>query len=124
MPGGAASPALLPGGRLLFVSPVAKLAGTNPSVSVLYAQAPGEQAKALTFTSMNVSDLTVLEDGRVLFVGSRPGETNHGATTCGLFTINNDGTEITDFSRPQNRPAVIRRPRQVGGNRIFYLVSE
>jgi hydrazine synthase alpha subunit-like protein/WD40 repeat protein len=123
-PGGAANPALLPDGRLLFVSPVAKLGVTNPAASVLYAQAPGESPKALTFTSMNVSDPTVLEDGRVLFVGTQPSETNHGAASCALYTINNDGTEITDFSRPQTRPAFIRRPRQVGGNRIFYLVSE
>jgi hydrazine synthase alpha subunit-like protein len=122
--GGAASPAVLPDGRLLFVSPVAKLDGTNQTVSVLYAQAPGKQPQALTFTSMNVSDPTVLEDGRILFVGTRPGETNHGAASCALYTINNDGTEITDFSRPQNRSAVIRRPKQVGGNRIFYLVPE
>jgi len=124
MPGGAASPGLLPDGRLLFVAPVPRNGATHPAASVLYAQAPGEQPKALTFTSLSVSDPSVLEDGRILFVGTRLSEKKDGVATCGLYTINNDGTEIAQFSRPKERPAVIRRPRQIGGNRIFYLVSE
>jgi Tol biopolymer transport system component len=120
MPGGAANPALLPDGRLLFISPVAKT-GDTPT-GVLYSQGPGEQPKALTFTSVSVSDPTVLEDGRILFVGTR--QTNKGTVTCGLYTINNDGTEISEFSRPEDRPGTIRRPRQVDGTRILYLVSQ
>lgn len=124
MPGGAASPGLLPDGRLLFVSPVPRIGATNPAASVLYAQAPGEQPGALTFTSLSVSDPSVLDDGRILFVGTRPSEKKNGVATCGLYTINNDGTEIAQFSRPKEPAAGIRRPRQVAGNRIFYLVSE
>jgi hypothetical protein len=124
MPGGAASPNLLPDGRVLFVSPMTKLGATNPAASVLYAQAPGEQPKALTFTSLSVSDPSVLDDGRILFVGTWLSEKKDGMATCGLYTINNDGTEITQFSRAQERPTLIRRPRQIGGNRIFYLVSK
>jgi hypothetical protein len=124
MPGGAASPNLLPDGRVLFVSPVTKIGATHPAAGVLYAQAPGEQPKALTFTPLSVSDPSVLDDGRILFVGTKLGAKQQGMVTCGLFTINNDGTEITQFSRPQEQRILINRPRQIGGNRIFYLVSE
>jgi hypothetical protein len=122
--GGAASPNLLPDGRVLFVSPVTKIGATNPAAGVLYAQRPGEQPKALTFTSLSVSDPSVLDDGRILFVGTRLSEKKDGRATGGLYTINNDGSEITQFSRAQEQPTLIRRPRQIGGNRIYYLVSE
>jgi hypothetical protein len=124
MPGGAASPALLPDGRLLFVSPVDKVGETNQPAGVLYAQARGQQPQALTFTSVSVSTPSVLEDGRILFVGTRPRGTKEGVSSCALYTINNDGTEIAEFSRPQASPTLICRPRQIGGNRIIYLVSE
>lgn len=124
MSGGAASPGLLPDGRLLFVAPVPRIGAPHPTASVLYAQAPGEQPQALTFTSLSVSDPSVLEDGRILFVGTRLSGKNDGLATRGLYTINNDGTEITQFSRPQEQPTFIGRPRQIGGNRIFFLVSE
>ena len=120
--GGAASPDLLPDGRLIFVSPVRKIGAPNQLSATLYAQAPGQQPQALTFTTISVSDPCVLDDGRILFVGAR--RTGDVTAASALYTINNDGTEIAQFSRSQDGPSLIRQPRQISGKRIGYLVSE
>ena len=122
MAGGAANPAWLPDERVLFVSPVPRVGATNAAAGVLYAQTGGHEPQALTFTSMSVSDPTVLQDGRILFVGRRSGRVAQDTPTCGLYTINNDGTEMTQFSG--TIAGLIRQPRQTGGHHISYLLAK
>jgi hypothetical protein len=118
VPGGAMDPALLPNGNLIFVSPVPKTTGTNsPQLRpALFTQAPGGRPQQLTFGSLGIADPTVLSDGRILFVAEdRPA----GPT---LFTINNDGTEVTAFAAPMASAATIRQPRQSDDGRVVFLV--
>ena len=119
-PGGAMNPALLPDGSLVFVSPVPKTGGTdlNHQPSALYAQSPGGQSRRLTFSSRSVVEPTVLSDGRILFVSS------DFASGPALFTINNDGTEITAFAEQQDRGTRIERPRELADGRMVYVISK
>ena len=72
MPGGAAAPALLADGSLVFASPVPKLgqAGATARPPQLYAQLPGARPRQLTFGVSGAADPTVLLDGRILFVSA------------------------------------------------------
>ncbi|MGO8699584.1 MAG: hypothetical protein ACLQVY_17935 [Limisphaerales bacterium] len=118
IPGGAMNPALLPNGNLVFVSPVPRTAGTNSLQlrSALFTQSAGGKPQQLTFGSLGVADPTVLADGRILFVAEgRPS----GST---LFTMNNDGTEVTAFAAPTASANTIRQPRQCDDGRILFLM--
>jgi hypothetical protein len=124
VPGGAKDPALLPDGSLLFVSPVATLGGTGSiaRVSALYVVSPGGKPRQLTFSSASVSDPTVLADGRILFVSVQPAAAN-SKTGQGLYTINNDGTEISAFAGQHDESSVLQRPRQLEDGRIVFVVA-
>jgi hypothetical protein len=131
MPGGAMNPAWLPGGRFVFSAPVPRFvsgAQSNPPVPVaaLYTlSVTGGVPMRLTFGAMGANDPTVLSDGRILFVSGIPGgrlETTSNAPTS-LFTINNDGTEITAFAAQHDAPAFLRRPRELDDGRIVFVAS-
>ena len=125
MPGGAMNPALLPDGSLVFASPVPKINGTHsgqPS-SALYVQSPGAQPRRLTFSSRSIANPTMLSDGRILFVSTVPPKTSDSASGPALFTINNDGTEITAFSGQEDPKVRIERPRELADGRVIYLVT-
>ncbi len=125
MPGGAISPALLPDGGLVFVSPAVGIRGTNSGkqASALYVQPLSGTPQRLTFSSRNVADPEMMADGRILFVASpQPADGVPGSGT-GLFTINNDGTEVTAFARPAPAGSVIERPRLLPGGRIAIVVA-
>jgi len=40
----------------------------------------------------------------------------------GLFTVNNDGTEITAFAGPEDPASVIQQPRLLADGRVVFLV--
>jgi hypothetical protein len=126
MPGGAMSPALLPDGSLVFASPVPKIGGANPSQppSALYVQSPGDQPRRLTFSSRSITEPTMLADGRILFVSTQPSESSNSVSGPVLFTINNDGTEITAFAGPEDAASVIQQPRLLADGRVVFLVSK
>jgi hypothetical protein len=126
VPGGAMNPALLPDGSFVFASPVPKIGGTNSSQqpSALYAQSPGGQPRRLTFNSRSITGPTVFSDGRILFVSSGPPDSSESASGPALFTINNDGTEITAFAERQDRSTRIERLRELADGRMVYLVSK
>jgi hypothetical protein len=126
MPGGAMSPALLADGSLVFASPVPRIGGTQTSQppSALYAQAPGGQPRRLTFGTLRGSDATVLSDGRILFVCEKSPEPANPAAGPELFTVNNDGTEITAFAERLDPGVVIERPRELADGRVVFLVSK
>lgn len=123
--GGAMNPVLLPDGNLVFASPVPKLGGTNFNQprSAIYVQTPGGQPRRLTFSSRSITELTMLSDGRILFVSTPPSESSNSGSGPALFTINNDGTEITAFAEPENI-ASIRRPRALADDRVVFLASK
>lgn len=125
MPGGAMSPTLLPNGSLVFISPVPKIDGAKASrrPSALFVQSPGGQPRQLTFGSSPVLDSTVLSDGRILFAALQspsPGS----APECALYTINNDGTEITEFAEQKLPVSLMAQPRQISGGRVAFLVPK
>ena len=126
MPGGAMSPTLLPTGSLVFASPVPKIGGTNSSQppSALYVQSPGGQPRQLTFSSRGITEPTMLADGRILFVSTLPPEASYAGSGPALFTINNDGTEITAFAGPEDPASAIQQPRLLADGRVVFLVSK
>jgi hypothetical protein len=126
IPGGAMNPALLPDGSVIFASPVPKIGGTNSHQppSALYVQSPGGQPRQLTFSSYGIADPTMLSDGRILFVSTQPPESSNSPFSPALFTINNDGTEITAFAGQEDPVVRIGRPRELEDGRVVYLVSK
>jgi hypothetical protein len=125
VPGGAMDPALLSDGSLLFVSPVPKLGVPNPPTapSALYVQPRGGTPHRLTYGTSPVRDPTVLSDGRILFVSSQPSVGNNVSTGLALYTINNDGTEISAFAGQHDDPTSIQRPRQLEDGRIVFVAA-
>jgi hypothetical protein len=126
MPGGATSPTLLPNGSLVFSSPVPKIGAPNYSQpqSALYVQSPGGQPRQLTFSSRSIAEPTMLADGRILFVSTQPPESANSVSGPALFTINNDGTEITAFAGPEDPVSAIQQPRLLADGRVVFLVSK
>ena len=123
MPGGAGAPALLPDGSVVFASPVPKpgnQAATVPPPQ-LYAQLPGARPRQLTFGSSEAADPTVLPDGRILFVSATSRGPEGAWRGTALFTINNDGTEMTAFACQHDPPALLGRPRQLPDGRVAFL---
>jgi hypothetical protein len=65
----------------------------------------------------------VLADGRILFVGTTPGVGSNAPSKSALYTINSDGTEISDFAAHHDKPMPIRRPTELEDGRIVFLTS-
>lgn len=125
MPGGAMDPALAAHGELVFTSPVPKAGrpGSSPEAAALYGRLPGQAPIRLTFGPDSAVGATVLRDGRVLFVTAEA--CDHGRTRrhlC-LFTINNDGTEVTAYACQAGGADFVRRPRELGDGRIAFLAA-
>src|SRR5262249_15552036 len=112
-------PALLPDGTLLYVSPVPAAKETIVGNSALFAQVLQGPPRQLTF-GLPVSDPTVLSDGRILFVSSGGSKS---ATRSALYTINNDGTEISAYAGQHDSPALLRRPRELWDGRIAFVAG-
>ena len=125
MPGGAMDPALAAHGELVFSSPVPK-AGPLWSTGVpvaLYGQLPGQAPRRFTFGPDSAAGATVLRDGRILFVTAKPRDDRRGPRHLGLFTINNDGTEVTAYAGLDDGVDFIGRPRELGDGRIAFLAA-
>ena len=123
MPGGAMDPAFISTGDLVFLSPVPSLDlshSQTPRASV-FAQPPHGPARRLTSGTADATDLTVLADGRILFVTALPEATS--AASQALFSVNNDGTEFALYAGQHERSLRVQRPREVG-NRIVYLATD
>ncbi len=127
MPGGAFAPALISSGDLVFLSPVpcSPTEGRPGSLTAIYAQPAHHPAHRLTFGPSDVTDLTVLADGRILFVTALGTPASPSALPAGqaLFSVNNDGTEFALYAGQHERPLLIQRPREVG-KRIVYLGAD
>jgi hypothetical protein len=123
LPGGAMNPAVLANGDVVFSSPVPKSAElwTTPPMPALYAQGPGARPRRLTYGTSAAMEPAVLADGRILFVAAHAKEAGSGPPSLGLFTINNDGTEVTAFAADHDGNSPIRRPREIPGGRVAFL---
>lgn len=124
VPGGAMDPAWLKNGEFVFASPVPDENGLfrGSRRPQLFAKSPatGKIAR-LTFAELGATDPTLLRDGRILFVSARPGARADEPPHTGLFTINNDGTEVSGFACQHDGPGWVRRPRFLGQGRIGFL---
>jgi hypothetical protein len=124
-PGGAMDPALAAHGQLVFSSPVPKAGRlwTAPEPAALYGQLPGQAPRRFTFGPDSAVGATVLRDGRILFVTVKAREDRHAPRHLCLFTINNDGTEVTAYACQEDGADFIRRPRELGDGRIAFLAA-
>ena len=124
MQGGACSPSLISDGSLSFISPVPPLKfsiGTNNSS--IYLRTPSGEIKKLSYSPKPITDLTVLNDGRILFV-SWAGFPSSGTTnSMAIYVINNDGTEVTKFALENDGAPFVRRPREINGKKVVFLAS-
>ena len=125
MPGGAMDPAIAAHEELVFSSPVPKAGqqGASPMPAALYGQKPGQTPGRLTFGPDNAVGATVLRDGRVLFVTAGARDDRHSRRHLCLFTVNNDGTEVTAYAGQDDGVDFIRRPRELGDGRIAFLAE-
>lgn len=125
MPGGAMDPALGAHDELVFSSPVPEAGRlwTTRNPAVIYGQWPGQPPQRLTFTPESAVGATILRDGRILFVTARPADDRAAPRQLGLFTINNDGTEITAYACQGDGADFIRRPRELDDGRIAFLAA-
>ena len=125
MPGGAMDPAIAAHEELVFSSPVPKAGRlwTTGEPVALYGQMPGQTPRRLTFGPDSAVGSTVLRDGRILFVTAEPSDDRHAPRHLCLFTINNDGTEVTAYACQDEGVDFIRRPRELGDGRIAFLAA-
>ena len=125
MHGGAMEAAVAAHGELVFSSPVPKAGRlwTTPEPAALYRQMPGQAPSRLTFGPDSAVGSTVLRDGRILFVTAEARDDRHAPRHLCLFTINNDGTEVTAYACQDEGVDFIRRPRELGDGRIAFLAA-
>ena len=125
LPGGAMDPAVAAHEELVFSSPIPKAGRlwTAPEPVALYGQMPGQAPRRLTFGPDSAVGVTVLRDGRVLFVTARPRDDRRAPRHLCLFTINNDGTEVSAYAGQEDGVDFIRRPRELGDGRIAFLAA-
>jgi hypothetical protein len=125
MPGGAMDPAVAAHGELVFSSPVPKAGRlwTSPTPAALYGQMPGQTPSRLTFGPDSAVSATVLRDGRILFVTAEARDNGHSPQHLCLFTINNDGTEVTAYACQDDGVNYVGRPRELGDGRIAFLAA-
>lgn len=126
MEGGAMDPAVLSSGDLVFSSPVPKTRAASKAekIPALYVQSPKGAARRLTFGSTPAVEPTVLGDGRILFVSARASDNSAATPSLALFTVNNDGTEITAFALDHDGAPRVHRPRELPGGRIGFLAAD
>jgi hypothetical protein len=125
MQGGAMDPAIAAHEELVFSSPVPKAGHlwTAPTPAALYGQLPGQAPRRLSSGPESSVGATVLRDGRILFVTAKPRDDHHGARHLCLFTINNDGTEVTAYAGQEDGVDCVQRPRELGDGRIAFLAT-
>ncbi len=122
--GGAMDPAVLGNGAVVFSSPVppggATWTTTNPAA--LYRLNPDRSLLRLTWGPAAAVEPTVLNDGRILFVSAKPRGAD-GEISLGLFTINNDGTEVAAYALDRDGAPRVHRPRELQDGRVGFLAA-
>ncbi len=125
MRGGAMDPAVAAHDELVFSSPVPKAGRVwdTGEPAALYGQLPGQPSRRLTYGLDSTVGATVLRDGRILFVTARPRDDRGAPRHLCLFTINNDGTEVSAYAGQDDGVDFVRRPRELADGRIAFLAS-
>jgi hypothetical protein len=125
MAGGAMDPCVIAHGELVFCSPVPKAGQTwkSSKPAAIYAQRLGGAPRRLTFGASAAVEPTVLADGRILFVSAQPLPANGAALHLALFTVNNDGTEVSGFAGQHDGAALVHRPRELPDGRVAFLAA-
>lgn len=124
MPGGACSPALISDGGLVFISPTPSLkASIGTNAPAIYVRTPVGEIKRLSYSPKNITDLTVLRDGRILFISEAGFSSAANNKGMSMYVINNDGTEITRFAIDNDGAPFVRRPREISGGKIAFIAS-
>jgi len=125
-PGGAMDPAVAAHDELVYSSPV-PMAGqlwTSTEAPALYGMLPGKAPRRLTFGPDGAVNSTVLRDGRVLYVSAAARDNARSQPHLCLYTVNNDGTEVTAYAGQDDGVDAVRRPRELGDGRICFLASQ
>ncbi|MFI5180052.1 MAG: hypothetical protein ACHQPI_01515 [Thermoanaerobaculia bacterium] len=125
MAGGASSPALLADGTLVLASPVPRAAdGWYPArpAAIWAKPSDGAPAHRLGFGSASVADLSVLADGRILFVSAQPRGSGR-SPRLSLFAVNNDGTGVSAYACQDEGAPVVGRPRELPDGRVAFVAS-
>lgn len=129
MLGGAMDAAYLPDGRFVFSSPVPAVANAKVGFAGevgapgIYAQSiNGGEPERLTFGLAGAMSSTVLADGRILFASG--GSATMTVTNESLFTINNDGTELTGYAGQHDGVARIWHLREIPDGRVIFLSAD
>jgi hypothetical protein len=125
-PGGAMDPAVAAHEELVYSSPIPKAGRlwTSPEPPSLYGMLPGKAPRRLTFGPDGAVNSTVLRDGRVLYVGAAASDSRRAQPHLCLYTVNNDGTEVTAYAGQDDGVDAVRRPRELGDGRIGFLASQ
>jgi hypothetical protein len=92
-------------------------------VPQIYVLAHDGKPHQLTFTPNGATDPTMMLDGRILFLSAQPAAEPGSNPGTALYTINNDGTEITAFGCQHDSPALLRHPSLLQDRRVAFLVS-
>jgi hypothetical protein len=129
MIGGAMDAAYLPDGRFVFSSPVPAVGNSvggfagGAGTPDIYAQSMGGgEPERLTFGLAGAMSSTVLADGRILFASG--GSAAMTVTNQSLFTINNDGTELTGYAGQHDGVARIWHLRETPDGRVTFLSAD
>ncbi len=123
--GGAMDPAIAAHGELVFSSPVPKAGQlwTGAKPIALYGQMPGQAPRRLTYGPDSAAGAAVLRDGSVLFVTAKPRDDRRAPPHLCLFTVNNDGSEVTAYAGQDDGVDFVGRPRELGDGRIAFLAG-
>ena len=124
-PGGAMDPAVAAHEELVYSSPVPKAGRlwVSQEPPSLYGMLPGKAPRRLTFGPDGAVNSTVLQDGRILYVGASASDSRRAQPHLCLYTVNNDGTEVTAYAGQDDGVNAVRRPRELGDGRIGFLAS-
>ena len=122
---GAMDPAVIANGDFVFSSPVPKVGEVwkTDKPAALYAKKPGMPPRQLTFGTYSAVEPTVLRDGRILFISAHPAADSVKIPSLGLFTINNDGTEVTAFALDRDEVSRVHRPRELGNGELGFVAT-
>lgn len=126
VPGGAMSPVWLSDDQFAFASPVprAEWTAAQPVPAVYTRAIDGGVPRRLTHGTEPVTDLTRLQDGRLLVVADLPPRhSTDESSSSAMFVMRADGTECLPLTSGHDHPSALRRPRECPDGRIVFLAA-
>ncbi|MCU0981880.1 MAG: hypothetical protein MUF25_22235, partial [Pirellulaceae bacterium] len=80
-------------------------------------------ARRLTFGVSAAVEPTVLNDGRILFVSAKPATGTNAEPSLGLYTVNNDGTEVAAYALNRDGAPWVNRPRELQNGWVGFIAA-